>query len=351
MPSPNDGGSGSTMNLDEITRHLDALTKPPGSLGRLEVLAARLCLIQQSPRPVTRPRRLVLFAADHGVVAEGVSAWPSEVTGRMIENILAGGSASRVLARATNTEWALVDVGSLSAPLAPREGYVVAKVRSGSRNLAREPALTMEEFDRAWEVGADQARRAAADGVKVVAAGEMGIGNTTPASCLAVLLADVPVLDAVGRGAGADDATLARKRSVVDAAVRRVRAPGAVDSKVAVAALGGLEIAAMAGFYAAAVRAGLTVVLDGFIATSAALVAETFAPGTRAALIAAHRSAEPGHGAMLARLGLEPILDGWQMRLGEGTGALLLLPLLDAAAAVVGEMATFDQAGIRADGR
>jgi nicotinate-nucleotide--dimethylbenzimidazole phosphoribosyltransferase len=338
------------MNLDDITRHLDSLTKPPGSLGRLESLAARLCHIQQTLRPLTRPRRLVLFAADHGVVAEGVSAWPSAVTGLMVENILAGGSASRVMARATDTGWALVDVGSLSAPLAPREGYVVAKVRAGSRNLAREPALTIGEFDLAWEVGRDQARQAAADGVKVVAAGDMGIGNTTPASCLAVLLADLPVREAVGRGAGADDASLARKLSVVDAAVRRVTESGAVETKAAVAALGGLEIAAMAGFYAEASRSGLTVVLDGFIATSAALVAEAFAPGTRAYLIAAHRSAEPGHGAMLARLELDPFLDGWQMRLGEGTGALLLMPLLDAAAAVVGEMATFDQAGIRADG-
>lgn len=332
------------MTHDEIVRHLDTLTKPPGSLGRLEELAARLAFVQQSLAPKTRPRRLVLFAADHGVVAEGVSAWPSEVTGLMISNIVSGGAASSVLARATDTELLLVDVGAVSDPLPARAGYVVAKVRSGARNLAREPALTVEEFDRAWEVGAAQARSAAADGVRVVAAGEMGIGNTTAAACLAVLLAGVPVEQAVGRGAGADDATLAKKRDVVAAATRARTAPVA---KEAMAAVGGLEITAMAGFFATAAAAGLTVVLDGFIATAAALVAEALAPGTRARLIAAHRSAEPGHEPMLAALELTPTLDNWQMRLGEGTGALLAMPLLDAAAAVVRDMATFDQIGIR----
>jgi nicotinate-nucleotide--dimethylbenzimidazole phosphoribosyltransferase len=335
-----------TMTLDEIFRHLDALTKPPRSLGRLEELAARLCLIQQTLRPATRPRRLVVFAGDHGVLAEGVSAWPSEVTGLMIENILSGGAASSVLARATATELILVDVGARSVPLPPRPGYVVAKVRDGTRNLAREAALTTAEFDRAWEVGAAQARQAAAEGMRIVAAGEMGIGNTTPAACLAMLLAGTPADEAVGRGAGTDDATLARKRAVVEAAVQRLRPGFAVDPKAAMAAVSGLEIAAMAGFYAVAAKAGLTIVLDGFIATSAALVARTQAPETPSFLIAAHCSAEPGHRSMLASLGLTPFLDAWQLRLGEGTGALLLMPLLDAAAAVVSDMATFDQAGI-----
>jgi nicotinate-nucleotide--dimethylbenzimidazole phosphoribosyltransferase len=335
------------MTVDDIFRHLDSLTKPPRSLGRLEELAARLCLAQQSLRPETRPRRLVLFAGDHGVVAEGVSAWPAEVTTLMIQNIVTGGAASSVLARATNTELILVDVGAQSPPLTPRPGYVVAKVRPGTRNLAREPALTPEEFDQAWEVGAAQARQAAADGMRVVAAGEMGIGNTTPASCLAVLLADVPPAQAVGRGAGANDATLDRKRDVVEAAVRRLRTIVTEERKTRIAAVSGLEIAAMAGFYAAAAKAGLTIVLDGFIATSAALVAQALAPGTPASLIAAHCSAEPGHAAMLAKLGLTPFLDTWQLRLGEGTGALLLMPLLDAAAAIVHDMATFDQAGIQ----
>lgn len=332
------------MTPDDVQQHLDSLTKPPGSLGRLERLAARLCLIQQSLRPVTRPRRLVLFAADNGVVAEGVTVWPAEVTGLMVQNILAGGAASSVLARSTNTELILVDVGTQSPPLLPQPGYVNAKVRSGSRNLAREPAMTVAEFDQAWEVGADQARRAAEDGMRIVAAGEMGIGNSTPAACLTMLLADVPVAHAVGRGAGADDETLARKRAVVELAVERIRSR---DLRSAIAAVCGLEIAALAGFYAASAKAGLPIVLDGFIASSAALVAQQLSPGTQTALIAAHRSAEPGHAALLAKLKLSPYLDGWEMRLGEGSGALLLMPLLDAAAAVVGDMATFAQARIR----
>jgi nicotinate-nucleotide--dimethylbenzimidazole phosphoribosyltransferase len=326
------------------------LTKPPGSLGQLEELAARLCGIQQSLRPQVRPRRLVLFAADHGVVAEGVSAWPSDVTGLMIRNIVTGGAASSVLARVNQTDLHLVDVGALSECLPACAGYHAEKIRAGTRNLAREPALTEAEFNQAWAVGERHAGHAVRDGMCVVAAGEMGIGNSTSASCLAVLLADLRPEQAVGRGAGADDGTLARKRQVVAEACQRVRGKLARGSRAALAAVAGLEIVAMAGFYAAAARAGRTIVLDGFIATSAALIAEHLVPGTASALIAAHRSAEPGHGATLGRLGLVPFLEGWQMRLGEGTGALLLMPLLDAAAAVVGEMATFREAGITRDG-
>ena len=334
------------LTFEAISQHLNALTKPPGSLGRLEDLAARLCLIQQSLRPSTRPRCIVLFAGDHGVVAEGVSAWPSEVTGLMIENILSGGAASSVLARSTNTELILVDVGAQSPLRLPQPGYLAARVRAGTRNLAAEPALTVEEFELAWDVGARQARLAKEVGMKVVAAGEMGIGNTTPAACLAMLLANLPIDLAVGRGAGADDVTLVRKRAVVAGAVQRVKPQLEQERKSAIAAVCGLEIAAMAGFFATAAQMGLTVILDGFIATSAALIAETLAPGTREKLIAAHCSAEPGHRGMLAELGLTPFLDNWQLRLGEGTGSLLLMPLLDAAAAMIGEMATFDQAGI-----
>lgn len=320
--------------------HLDALTKPPGSLGRLEDVAARLCVIQQTLRPVTTPRRLVLFAADHGVVAEGVSAWPSDVTRLMVETMIAGKAACCVMARSSGTELRLVDVGILGEPMAERPGLRVARVRAGSRNLAREPALTSDELERAWQVGADEAHLAHADGMRVVAGGEMGIGNSTPAACLAVLLAGAEVEQAVGRGAGADDAALERKRRVVRDATAAARG---LPQRDAIAALAGLEIAALAGFFAESASLGMTVVLDGFIATSAALVAEALAPGTKGRLIAAHRSAEPGHASMLTALGLWPVLDGWKLRLGEGTGALLAQPLLDAAAAVVGQMATFQQ--------
>jgi nicotinate-nucleotide--dimethylbenzimidazole phosphoribosyltransferase len=335
-----------TLTPADIRRHLDRLTKPPGSLGRLEALAARLAGIQQTLAPRTRPRRLVLFAADHGVVAEGVTAWPAAVTHQMVQNIASGGAASSVLARTSGTDLRLIDVGTLGPDLGNAPGYACRKVRAGSRNLAREPALTIGEFERALSVGREQAMLAAADGMSVLAAGEMGIGNSTPASCLTALLAEVPVEMAVGRGAGADDDSMARKRAVVAHAVEAQRDRLQGEPLAAIAAVAGLEIAALTGFFMAAADLELTVVLDGYIATSAALAAERLRPGTASSMIAAHRSAESGHAAALGRLGLEPFLDTWGMRLGEGTGALLLLGLLDSAAAILGEMATFESAGI-----
>lgn len=344
------------MHIDprDAWQHLDSLTKPPRSLGRLEELAVRLCGIQGTLAPLTKPRRLVLFAGDHGVVAAGVTAWPSDVTRLMIGNICAGAAASTIFAQQTGTETVLVNVGALDgaglnirAPAAgaPIVQYRDARIRSGTRNLAEEPALTADEFTRALEVGGNEARAAASEGMRVVLAGEMGIGNTTPAACLAMLLADLPLAEAVGRGAGADDATLARKRSVVADAVERSRAMRKADPVAAIAAVSGLEIAAMAGFYAAAHTLGLTVLLDGYVASSAALIAERLQPGSAKSLIAAHLSAEPGHRRVLTRLGLEPFLD-WNMRLGEGTGALLLLPLVDSAAEMTLRMATLADLGI-----
>jgi nicotinate-nucleotide--dimethylbenzimidazole phosphoribosyltransferase len=322
------------MSPELIREHLGSRAKPPGSLGRLEDLAAELCRIQRTLTPVARPRRVVLFAADHGVVAAGVSAWPAAVTAAMVRTIAEGRAASSVLAEASGTDLRLIDVGVAGPGLPDGPVLLGRKVRPGSRNLAGEPALTVDEFRAAVQAGREQADAAHADGMRAVAAGEMGIGNTTPASCLTVLLAGASVDDAVGPGAGADDATMARKRRAVQAAVDREHPRLHTDPEAALASVSGLEIAAMAGFYRRSAELGLTVVLDGFIATSAALVAERLWPGTRANLIAAHRSAEPGHAAALRSLGLTPFLDGWDLRLGEGTGALLLMPLLDAAAAV-----------------
>ena len=317
--------------------HLDALAKPRGSLGALEALAARLAATQGTLKPQTRPRRIVLFAADHGCVAAGVSAWPSAVTQLMVGTIAAGKAASSVLARNTGTDLRLVDVGTLGPKLEPApEFYRYAPVRAGTGNLAVEPAMTVTEFDQAWAIGADEAVRALAEGCKVVAAGEMGIGNTTPSACLAMLLSDVPLDHAVGPGAGSDDKVMASKREVVAVAVGRARRG---TDKAAIAALAGLELVAMAGFYAAAAEAGLTVVLDGYVSGAAALIAQRLAPTCTARMIAGHCSAEPGHRHVLAKLGLAPVLD-WSMRLGEGTGALLAMPMLDAAAAIMTEMAT-----------
>ncbi|QEL18237.1 nicotinate-nucleotide--dimethylbenzimidazole phosphoribosyltransferase [Limnoglobus roseus] len=333
------------MTPAEVAAHLNSLAKPPGSLGRLEDLAAQLCHLQQTLTPKTTPRRIVLFAADHGVVAEGVTAWPSEVTQLMVRTIARGRAASSVLAASTGTDLRVVDVGTLG-PTSPEATLHVWKVRAGSRNLAREPALTVDEFRQAVAVGEKQAESAAEAGMVVVAAGEMGIGNTTPASCLTSLLTGSPTDETVGLGAGADDAILERKRRVVGEAVDRVRGKLPTDPETAIAAVCGLEIAAMAGFYRRAAVLKRTVVLDGFIATSAALVAERLWPGTARQMIAAHRSAEPGHAVALRQLGLKPILDNWGMRLGEGTGALIAMPLLDAAAAIMG-MAMLHEAGVQ----
>ena len=347
-----------TIQLQKIWDHLDSLTKPPRSLGRLELLAARLCEIQQTLIPATTPRRLVLFAADHGVVAAGVSAWPARVTGQMVNNIRAGGAASTVLARQTRTEVVLIDVGTAgddgtdnATPGGRSDGcrFQQRRVRTGTRDLSREPALSPSEFEAAVEIGRNEAHAAARDGMRVVVAGEMGIGNTTPSACLAMLLADIPLHAAVGRGAGADDDTFSRKCRIVEDAVGRARTRMADDWIASAASVCGLEIAAMAGFFVAAHPAALTIILDGYVASAAALIAERLQPGTARSMIAAHGSAEPGHRFVLEHLGLAPFLD-WQMRLGEGTGALLLLPMLDAASAIVCQMATFQDAGIAARG-
>jgi nicotinate-nucleotide--dimethylbenzimidazole phosphoribosyltransferase len=275
-----------------------------------------------------------------------VTAWPSSVTGLMIRSILGGGAACSVLAESSGAELQLIDVGTLAEPLAARPNYRVQKVGLGTGNLAQEPALNSAEFEEALAIGHDAARRASLDGMRIVAAGEIGIGNTTPASCLAALLADVPLEQAVGRGAGADDATLLRKRRVVESAVSRARGIIDRDLRAAIAGVAGFEIVAMAGFFLEAHRLGLVIVLDGMIATAAALVAEALEPGVAGSMIAAHRSEEPAHAPMLERLGLEPLLTDWGLRLGEGTGALLALPMLDAAAAMITRMDTLESLGV-----
>jgi len=342
------------LGQKEIWNHLDSLTKPARSLGRLEELAARLCDVQQTLSPQTTPRRIVLFAGDHGVATSGVSAWPTEVTRLMVNNILGGGAGSTVLARQTQTDLVLIDVGVQGDEIAVdgRAGGLAAgvrfrsrRVRAGTRNLSLEPALTINELEQAICVGREEARAAAAEGMRVVTAGEMGIGNTTSAACLAMLLADVPLAEAVGRGAGADDATLERKRQVVRQAVNEARRQWPGDRLAAVAAVAGLEIAAMAGFFVEAHAARQTILLDGYLAGAAALIAELLAPGTAQSMIASHLSAEPGHRLVLEHLRLEPFLN-WNLRLGEGTGALLLMPLLDAAAAMTKQMASLQDLGI-----
>ncbi|MDB5380149.1 MAG: cobT, partial [Rubritepida sp.] len=268
--------------------------------------------------------------------AEGVGLWPDAVTTAMMRLMLEGRAGSAALARGAGADMVLVDAGSKSEGLSGT-AYRDWRVARGTANLARGPAMTLAEFDAALALGARAAAEAAEAGIRVLALGEMGIGNTTSAACLAALLAHAPTDLVVGTGAGATSQTLARKREVVAEAVARARA--IADPRAAIAAVAGFEIVAIAGCIAEAARHGITVVLDGFIVGAGALVAQALDPRALRGCIAAHRSAEPGHALVLERLGLEPFLE-WELRLGEGTGALLLLPMLDAAAALLRDVAT-----------
>ena len=334
------------IHMNSAWAHLDALAKPRRSLGKLEELAVRLALIAGTLKPTVKPRRLALFAADHGVVARGVSAWPSDVTGLMVSTILAGRATSSALAAAHACSVRLIDVGVASPPSqTPPPFCRSSRVGSGTMDLSAGPAMTIAQFESAWQVGVEEARRAITEGNVVLIAGEMGIGNTTPAACLTMLLAGATVQVAVGRGAGDDDATLGIKRAIVAAAVGRIASLAAQDTRAAIAAIAGFEIVAMAGFFAEGARQGSILLLDGYVATAAALIAERLQPGTVNCMIAAHLSAEPGHRAALDCLGLEPLLD-WSMRLGEGTGALVALPLLDSAAALLCDVAALSDLGV-----
>lgn len=333
----------------EIQTRLNGLCKPPGSLGELEQVAARLCEIQQTLRPATKPRHASIFAGDHGVASEGVTAWPSEVTGAVVQVMRTGKSASGVFAKTLDCSYEVVDVGLLHANAAPKNEspniFISAAVRRGAGNILHGPAMTESEFESAWKVGADRCEAACQRGAQIIIGGEMGIGNTTPASCLIGLFCNVDAADAVGRGAGINDDQLRRKTQVVDAAMQRVRAIGDISPAAVAAQIGGLEIVALAGYYAKAAELGRVILIDGVIATSAALLADKLSPGARNNMVAGHRSTEPGHVAALTQLGLSPILD-FQMRLGEGAGALAALPMLDLAAAMMSEMASLSDLNV-----
>jgi nicotinate-nucleotide--dimethylbenzimidazole phosphoribosyltransferase len=331
---------------------MDEKTKPIGALGHLESIAVRLAVLQGTLAPDVSRARVVVFAADHGVAADGVSAYPPRVTAEMMRNFARGGAAVCVLARANALEVEVVDVGvdaDLAAEVDALAGaagtrIVHAKVRRGSRNLRLEPAMTRVECDAALEVGRAAVRCAAADGVRALGLGEMGIGNTTAAAALLCALTGLRPEDAVGRGTGIDDAGLRRKRGVVHGALAR-HAAACAGPRAALAAVGGLELAAIAGAVLEAPRHGIAVMADGFISTVSALAAVRMAPDAARALFVAHRSTEHGHGAAIDALGERPLLS-LDMRLGEGSGAALALPILRAAAAVLREMATFASAGV-----
>ena len=358
---------------DAIRRAIDAKTKPPGSLGRVEALAAQIGRIQGTITPRLRHCRLTLFAGDHGIASEGVSAYPQAVTRQMVANFLAGGAAANVFARANGVEIEVVDAGVAGEPLdAP--GLVSRRIAPGTLNFAVEPAMTPDQYEAALRAGAEVGAGAGGrDGAETrdgaigeaeahadahapagtgdgggatadaAAFGEMGIANTSSATLLAHKLTGEPLDALTGRGTGLDDDGLARKRRILGrAAARTAERLAPAD---ALREYGGFEIVMMAGAMIGAARAGAVVIVDGFIASAAALAADGLAPALRDYLVFAHRSAEPGHEAVLDALGAHPILD-LRMRLGEGTGALLAWPILRSAAAMLSEMASFESAGV-----
>ena len=321
-------------------RHQLELTKPPLSLGRLEEIANRCAAIRESLTPTANRPRIVIFAADHGVCAEGVSAYPQEVTAQMVANYLHGGAAINALAHAGGIDLKIADVGVL----APLSRDSVRRVAAGTRNFCVEPAMTEAEMHAALATGIALAAESAAEGCDLLGFGEMGIGNTTAASAITAALTGLPVADVIGRGTGIDDEGLARKRSAVERALA-LHAASLTSAEAILQHVGGLEIAAMCGFCLGAAVNRVPVVTDGFIATSAAALAVRMSPVLAGYLFAAHQSVEPGHAHLLAVIGQEPLFN-LRMRLGEGTGAALAMGIVRSAVAAFTRMATFSGAGV-----
>jgi nicotinate-nucleotide--dimethylbenzimidazole phosphoribosyltransferase len=337
-----------TAAMAAAERH-QSLTKPPGSLGRLEELGVQLSAIAgRVPPPLPRPAAVAVFAGDHGVHAQGVSPWPQEVTAQMVANFVDGGAAVNVLARQMGATVTVVDVG-VAGDLPAARGLVDRKVARGTADLAIGPAMTADQAAQALDAGAEVALRLVAGGARCLLTGDMGIANTTASAALIGALTGRRAGDITGPGAGLPSAQVPRKATIVAGAAARARERHGEDAFGILAEVGGLEHAALVGFIVAGAAAGVPVVVDGVIAASALLVATRLVPGVQALTIAGHRSVEPGSRAVLQTLDMAPVVD-LDLRLGEGTGAVLALPLVEAAARVLAEMATFDQAGVSSKG-
>ncbi|MEV6988400.1 nicotinate-nucleotide--dimethylbenzimidazole phosphoribosyltransferase [Streptomyces sp. NPDC093228] len=330
--------------LGEAWERQKRMTKPAGALGMLEIISAQLSgLSRQCPPPIPEPAAVAIFAGDHGVHAQGVTPWPQEVTGQMVANFLGGGAVCNAFANQVGAEVCIVDVG-VASDLPATPGLLPRKVRAGTADMTTGPALTREEVKQAIEVGIETARDLVAAGNKALLTGEMGIANTTASAALIAVFTDTDPSEVTGRGTGINDETLARKTEVVRRAIE-LHQPDPADPIGVLAAFGGLEHAAMVGLLLGGASLRTPVILDGVSAGAAALVARAIAPEVLAACIAGHRSAEPGHVAALNKLGLRPLVD-LDLRLGEGTGALLALPLVQSSARAMHEVATFDSAGV-----
>ena len=347
------------MQIEEIIRQIqpldeksmatartrqDILTKPRGSLGQLEELSIQLAGMTASPSPSVERKTVVVMAADHGVVVEDVSAYPAEVTPQMVLNFLNGGAAINVLARQSNARVVIVDMG-VASEIEDTSGKLVRrKIGLGTANLAQGPAMTREHAIQSIQSGIEIAEAEIAQGVEILATGDMGIGNTTPSAAIACALMDQSPENIVGRGTGVDDAGLKRKIDVIRRALE-INKPNANDALDVLAKVGGFEIGGLAGVMLASAANRKPVVIDGFISTAAAMIVTSLAPAARSYMIAAHVSQERGHKLMIEWLGLKPLLN-LNMRLGEGTGAALAFHLIDASTRILREMATFDEAGV-----
>lgn len=332
-----------TKLVEQAQDHLDRLSKPPGSLGRLEELARRYVAITAQLSPVIQHKTVVVFAADHGVVAEGVSAYPQVVTAQMVHNFLQGGAAINALAHQAGAKVQVVDIGvAVELPALP--GLIARKIRPGTANITRGPAMRRQQAQQCLEVGIEMAEQCYGDGVSLVATGDMGIGNTTPSSALIALFTGASVEQVTGYGTGIDDVTRRHKMAVIKRALQ-VNRPRPDDPLGALAAIGGLEIGGIAGLILGCASRRLPVLIDGLITTAGALLAAALQPHVKDYMIAAHTSVEVGQQIAWRFLGQRPLLD-LHMRLGEGTGAVLAMHLVEAAVRFYNEMATFDEAGV-----
>ncbi len=331
----------SSIRLKSAQTHLDSLTKPPGSLGLLEELAKKYIAIRGSAS-INR-KAVIVFAADHGVTHEGISAYPAEVTPQMVQNFLTGGAAINVLARQQNAEIMVVDIG-VNHRFAPHPDLLDRKIAFGTRNMAQEPAMTRQEAEESITIGIQMATQLADKGVDLLATGEMGIGNTTASSAIFSVLSGLPVSRVTGRGTGIDDKTLDNKISVIQKALEK-HAPNPDDPIDILAKVGGFEIGGIVGLLIGAASKNIPVVIDGLISSAGASLAIKLNPSLKDYIFPSHRSVEPGHEVFFDLIQMPPLFD-LQMRLGEGTGAVLAFGLIESATKIYSEMATFQSAGI-----
>ena len=330
--------------------YLDRLAIPRGSLGELLVLAEQLSGIRETLKPSVKRKVVVTMAGDHGIVREGVSAFPQEVTPQMVHNFVLGGAAINVLAAVAGARVMVVDMGVAAdlSKLVNEEKILSYKIDCGTRNMAQGPAMTREQAQRALESGIEIAGNLVRDGVELLATGDMGIGNTTPSSAILAVLSGRPVREVTGRGTGISDEALENKIRAIEKAID-INRPDAKDPVDVLAKVGGFEIGGIAGVILGAAYHKVPVVVDGFISTAGALLAKALAPSSVEYMIAAHRSLEYGHQFMLEELGLNPLLN-LNLRLGEGTGAALAMNIVESAAQVIGKMLTFEDAGVNGPG-